>query len=167
MKAYLKGKAIVIDPNRVRGGVDTTRRDHGKTKAPGSTVAGGQRSRERCSPRAGENPAPAPTYDSKLEADYATYLNGLKLAPYDIRDWVYHPWTFRLPGGVTYTPDFLVIHSETFVGQWCLEIIEVKGSRKMKGARDSITRFRIARGLFPCFHFKLIDRYRGQWRQIE
>ena len=112
-----------------------------------------------------QGPSPILDYDSPLEADYATYLQKLEWGR-DILAWRYHPWTFLLPGGLKYTPDFLVHVMEPLVGLHRIELIELKGSRHMKNARDSITRFHIARGLFPCFWFRLIDRYRRQWRQI-
>lgn len=106
-----------------------------------------------------------PTYDSKLEADYASYLWGLVFAG-DIRAFSYHPWTFLLPGGVRYTPDFVVWVSEPFVSLVKVEIHEIKGSLKMKNARDTLTRLRIAQGLFPWIHMRVIDRYRRHWRQV-
>lgn len=114
------------------------------------------------------NPAPSPPYDSKTEAQYAVYLSHLKLAV-EILDYRHHPFTFLLPGGVKYTPDFLIIDEHISNGPPApfFEIHEIKGSLKMKNARDSVTRFRIARGLFPWWRFKLIELSDGQWRQIE
>lgn len=42
-------------------------------------------------------------YRSRLEARWAVFLDHHPL----VREWHYEPKTFRLPGGWTYTPDFL------------------------------------------------------------
>lgn len=124
----------------------------------------------RGTPRNGSEagtPAPSPTFDSKEEADYARHL-ALRKHAADIIDYVYHPFTFLLPGGVRFTPDFLVIDEPVGNGPPCyqFEIHEYKGSLKMRNARDGVTRFKIAKGLFPWMHFKLISRVKGQWTQV-
>lgn len=107
------------------------------------------------------SPAPAPIdeYDSKLEAARATYWGYLLLAK-DIKRVVHHPFTVRLSEQRTYTPDFLV---EWLDGR--LQVEEVKGSRKQKNARDSITRLHLAAAKLPMFDWRLTDRIRGQWHE--
>lgn len=98
-----------------------------------------------------------PVHDSKLEASYELYLSALKHAG-EIQAFWYHPLTLKLPGGVRYTPDFMVWPNEGKV-----QIHECKGSLKMKNARDGITRLKISAGSFVCFDFKLVYQKKGQW----
>ncbi len=113
----------------------------------------------------GSKPAPSPQYDSKLEARYAQYLHCLKYGK-EIDHWHYHPFTLLLPGGIKYTPDFAVCYDSGFVGFYRVEIHELKGHMRMKNVRDSVTRLRIAQGLFPWLWFKIISRSKGQWIQV-
>jgi hypothetical protein len=91
-------------------------------------------------------------FDSQLERAFDAEL---RARGYEVRP---HGWTFHLPGGVDYTPDFIA---------WCkcsMWVFEVKGSMKAPNARDSRTRFKIAAGLYPCFIFIWVTRDRaGQW----
>lgn len=96
-------------------------------------------------------------YDSVLELDYDTELTA--------RGWphVLHPFTYHLPGGVDYTPDFVAWYvTPVGIVQTC--VIEVKGSNSAKNARDSRTRFRIAAGLHPYAIFLWVVRAKsGEW----
>jgi len=93
-------------------------------------------------------------YKSKLEVDYAAELTARGL------HWMYEPVTFHLPGGVSYTPDFVILdHPMTF--------IEVKGSMHQKNARDSRTRFKICAGLWPAFRWQWVTRVSGYWHETE
>ena len=93
-------------------------------------------------------------YDSQLERDF-----GLELRTRGGRVQL-HGWTFHLPGGVDYTPDFIVDDA----GQ--LSVYEVKGNLKQKNARDSRTRFKIAAGLYPALRFVWVTRdRRGAWHE--
>lgn len=98
-------------------------------------------------------------FDSQLERDF---FEELMARPYaEVRP---HGFTFHLPGGVAYTPDFIawVRHMET------VRVYEVKGDLKQKNARDSRTRFKIAAGLYPCFTFVWVTRNaKGQWIETE
>ena len=72
---------------------------------------------------------------------------------------VLHPFTFHLPGGVDYTPDFIAFTTDELP-----TIYELKGSDQMKNARDSRTRFRIASGLHTWARFVWVTRdASGQW----
>ena len=99
----------------------------------------------------------ASRHDSKLEASYELYLSALKHAG-EIQHYWYHPLTVKLPGGIRYTPDFMIWPNDGKV-----QIHECKGSLKMKNARDGITRLKIAAGVFRCFDFRLVMRSRGKW----
>lgn len=146
----------------VRGGVEGHAFDDGANAgAPNQrTIPVGRHARS--GPKPVSSPAPSPTFDSKDEADYATYLEGLKLGG-DIVDYVHHPWSFLLPGGVKYTPDFLVISEidPRMVLPLQIALVEIKGHHA--NMRDSITRVKIARGLFPWFPIRLIYRKKRKW----
>lgn len=129
----------------------------GSSTSRHSTVAG---ERSHNGQVAGSNPAPAPTYDSKLEARYAQYLDVLKFCG-DIRRYVYHPFTIWIATKRKYTPDFLIEMKDGSVA-----IVEVKGSMKMKNARDSITRLHVAASKLPMFTWKLVQRVRGDWKVV-
>jgi len=100
------------------------------------------------------------TFDSQLELDFAAELEN-SLIGRRIREWRYHPLRFRLAPNVTYTPDFMLVHlDESFA------LYEVKGSWKMKNARDSRTRLEIAAYRYPWFQWIAITRDReGVWRE--
>lgn len=99
--------------------------------------------------------ASCPVFDSKLEAAYDQYLAVLKHEG-EILEYWYHPLTMKLPGGVRYTPDFMVWHAGGGV-----QIHECKGWSK--NLRDGMTRLTIASGLFSCWRWKLVKRNKGQW----
>jgi hypothetical protein len=61
------------------------------------------------------------TFRSALEADWACTLNHYGL------DWQYEPWTFELPSGAWYLPDFWLPALHTFV--------EVKGAHMQRLAK--------------------------------
>ncbi len=100
-------------------------------------------------------------FDSQLERDFYAELIARGYAVQ------LHGWTFHLPGGVDYTPDFIAWrtseHSrEAFDPR--LMIYEVKGHSKQKNARDSRTHFKIAAGLYPVCEFYWVTRDdAGRW----
>ncbi len=106
------------------------------------------------------DPSP-PRYDSKLEARYALYLDVLVHCK-EIRQYKYHPFTVKLAPKRKYSPDFLIDSQD---GQ--ITIVEIKGSPKMKNARDGITRLHIAAANLPMFRWKLVERVKGQWKETE
>jgi hypothetical protein len=103
-------------------------------------------------------------FDSQLERDFDTEL---RARGYEVRP---HGWTFHLPGGVDYTPDFIAWHtpqtrfqSLSFVGCRTVCVYEVKGDH-VKNTRDSRTRFKIAAGLYPACEFYWVTRTpAGKW----
>lgn len=92
-------------------------------------------------------------YDSKLERDYARYLDSCKTAG-EIWDWMYHPWRLRLAEGTYYTPDFLVV-----IPGGLIELHETKGFMR-EAAR---VRLNVAADKFKYITFKLIKRARHGW----
>lgn len=94
-------------------------------------------------------------FDSQLEREFNIELN---LRGYEVKP---HGLTLHLPGGVNYTPDFVAWTGEVYP---LVIVFEVKGNLKMKNARDSRTRFKIAAGLYPCFMWVWVTRARdGRW----
>lgn len=93
-------------------------------------------------------------YRSKLEAAWANYLH-LQCKGGEIANWWYEPISFRLPGKLRFTPDFLVLAGDG------LTFYEVKGWSRNR--RDGITRLKMAAGLFPFFNWKLVTRSNGGW----
>lgn len=104
------------------------------------------------------NPAPAPLYDSQTEAQWANELAVL-LRLGVVLFIQHHPFTLALPGGVLYTPDFLVVRLVD--GRTIVQIDEVKGWSK--NVRDGVTRWKIAAGLMPWFEWRLIRRVKRRW----
>jgi len=101
-------------------------------------------------------------FDSQLERDFAAELSARQ--GWTVR---HHGWTFHLPGGVDYTPDFIAWHtpetrfqSLTLVGCRTVRVYEVKGAH-VKNTRDSRTRFRLAAGLYPACEFYWVTRTSG------
>ena len=100
----------------------------------------------------GSNPAPSLThaFDSKLEAKRDRHFSMLVLTG-DVKRYRYHPFTIQIGPGKRYTPDFLIEYADSRI-----VIEEVKGSLKMKNARDSVTRLHVAAGLLPMFAWRLV-----------
>lgn len=97
-------------------------------------------------------------FDSDLERDFYAELlaRGWEVIP--------HGWTFHLPGGVDYTPDFICWSQ----GMSRVIVFEVKGNLRQKNARDSRTRFKVAAGLYWFLDFVWVTRDRsGAWREIQ
>jgi hypothetical protein len=98
-------------------------------------------------------PKRADGFDSDLERDYALELTARGLL------WHYHTLTLNLGSGLTYTPDFDYLDPRGFT-----VIIEVKGSRRMKNARDSLTRWKVAAAMYPQHHWLWVERFDdGRW----
>lgn len=67
------------------------------------------------------------TFDSELEVEYYKYLKERGI------DFIYHPKTpIKLNSKNTYTPDFIVIHSN------CIEIVETKGYSQFSFMKDNM-----------------------------
>lgn len=107
---------------------------------------------------------PPTKFDSKTEAAYDAVLKARKQAG-EIADYWHHPLTLILPGGVRYTPDFLVASEAYPNAPDALQFLEVKGWSKNR--RDGITRLKVASGCVPWATFKLIERVKGEWIETE
>lgn len=94
-------------------------------------------------------------FDSQLERDYNLELRtrpGWRVQA--------HGWTFHLPGGVDYTPDFIVWDG---CRNWSATVYEVKGAH-VKNTRESRAKFKIAAGLYPWLTFVWVTRTEaGRW----
>ena len=100
--------------------------------------------------------ATLPEYDSQLEADYASYLQGLLYGGI-ITKWWHHPMRLQLAPKTSYQPDFMVQMGKSLI------LYEVKGWHKNR--RDSLTHLKVAASLFPCFRFVLVTRERRAWTE--
>lgn len=160
---------IVEDPTTgrawlVRGGVNShavqTERPslHDSRQSPTDGSVG------RLTGKPVSNPAPSPSaavdeFDSKLEALRSRHFHMLAIAG-EVKRFKYHPFTVQIGPGKKYTPDFLIEYAD---GRLVIE--EVKGSLKMKNARDSVTRCHVAAGLLPMFSWRLVisEAMEEQW----
>lgn len=162
MQTNLGNLPITVDPvtgraKMTRGGVDGDTRPDWRPLREGSHQSA-QAGARRVASRAGSIPALASSFDSQLEADRDRYLYGLQLAG-EIRKYVYHPESFPIGTDMIYTPDFMV-----WWANFSITMEEIKGSLKMKNARDSITRLKVAACLYPQFQWQLIIRVNEEWR---
>ena len=98
---------------------------------------------------------PKREYDSKLEEQYAWYLELAKTAG-RIRDYMHHPFRLRLGKGVTYQPDFLVVRVDDVI-----ELHEVKGGYIREKGR---VKYMTAAERFPWFQFVFVVGKRGEWK---
>ena len=97
--------------------------------------------------QAEDPPVAAPDkYRSSWERRFAELLEFRRTAG-EIKSWQYEPITLKLPGGVRYTPDFLI----TDLDDW-LSIVEVKGVLK-DSARIKL---RQAVELYPSFRWYVV-----------
>ena len=100
-------------------------------------------------------------FDSQLELDFAEELELWRLEGH-ISEWRYHPMRFRLARCVTYEPDFLRIPLSSLDA--AQTFYEVKGSWKMKNARDSRTRLEACASLNWWFKWQAVTLENGIWR---
>jgi hypothetical protein len=99
-------------------------------------------------------------FDSKLEAEFASVLEQWR-SDGRIIEWRYHPLRFRIAHNCSYEPDFATW--EELNGFPRTAVYEVKGSWKMKNARDTRTRLLIACALFPYFTWYGVTREADEW----
>ena len=105
---------------------------------------------------------PKPT--DKWNYAYAQFLEMEKQAG-RIRWWWYEPFSIWLvppnkqerQRGVRHKVDYMVWENDL-----SLSMTEVKGHSR--NLRDGITRYIIAREMFPCFKWRLVKRERGGWQ---
>lgn len=100
---------------------------------------------------------------STEEAEYAREHLKLRQDAGDILTWGYECFTLRLAPGVTYTPDFHVVHAD---GSFCF--VELKSTwRKKEGKgysygahweEDSRVKFRMAAELHPLITFLAVRK---------
>jgi hypothetical protein len=93
---------------------------------------------------------------NKLEAAYAEYLQGLKLAG-EICDYAFESVKLRLANNTFYSPDFAVIKADHTI-----EMHEVKGFWE----EDARVKIKVAAEQHP-FKFIGIQRKRGEWIREE
>lgn len=99
-------------------------------------------------------------YDSQLEADRHRYWGLQQLCGGDIAGVIHHPFTLHLTPELDYTPDLLILFNDGRV-----QVEETKGHLKMKNARDSITRLKMAADRFPTWTWILVTGPRTRWTE--
>ncbi len=96
-------------------------------------------------------------YRSKLEFNWAKYLDGL-IALGAVDKFYYEPFNIRLPGKKNfYNPDFLVI---AFEG---VTFYEIKGRNKSDDR--SLVKMKTAAGIHQWAKFVLVKYLNGQWEE--
>lgn len=101
-------------------------------------------------------PSPKREFDSKWEETFCSELVLRKHAGL-IRNYWYHPWTFRLPGGVKLEIDFLIEYP--FGLERKLQVMEIKGWHK--NIREAMAKLKIAAAIWPCFQWSIGRREKG------
>lgn len=97
---------------------------------------------------------PAPRKMNKTEAEYHQIL--LRRYPAASHFVLYEPWSFKLPSGTRYTPDFVVMG-----GPEILEVVETKGAHIHSSA--SIRAFKEARAAYPFVLFTFAQKTKDGW----
>jgi hypothetical protein len=72
---------------------------------------------------------------------------------------LYEPWSFKLPSGCRYTPDFVVMIEDRV-----LEVTECKGGKVLNG--HTIRAFKEARAAFPHLNFKFRQKTKEGWATV-
>lgn len=85
-------------------------------------------------------------YRSQLEADYAAQLSAQGIAFH------YEVLNLNIGEDLAYTPDFDYTSADGV-----FTVVELKGNSKMKNARDSLTRFKVAAALYPRWRWLWIE----------
>jgi hypothetical protein len=113
-------------------------------------------------PRKAKPSAFGEEFDSLLELDFA-YELGLWIGNGAIAYWRYHLLRFRIAKNVSYTPDFFTEGrlGGAFAG---LAVFEVKGSWKMKNARDARTKLEVAAYQNQWCSWHAVTRDKGIWK---
>jgi hypothetical protein len=101
---------------------------------------------------------PAPRKQTKTEMECERLLQSIY--PPSFFEVLYEPWSFKLPSGLRYSPDFVVMDGAKIV-----EVTESKGSRILN--HHTIRAFKEAKAAFPQFNFVLRQKRDGQWTSTE
>ena len=96
-------------------------------------------------------------YRSKLEYNWANYLNGL-IALGSIANFYYEPFNIRLPGKKNfYNPDFMVLAGDG------ITFYEIKGRNKSDDR--SLVKIKTAAGIHKWAQFVVVKWIKGQWEE--
>lgn len=99
------------------------------------------------------------SYASHWEQHYAEHLLNLKRSG-KLDYFRYEPVTFLIGDQCTYTPDFMVVHSDR---SRPIEFHEVKGFQR----EDAIVKFKVAAANNPHFTFVMIGKNKdGSWKEM-
>lgn len=161
MKARTMGRTIDIPDEMVRVAKQPGRSDGPQPEKAwlASTVGPGPQS-------ASPSPLPGwPKEHDKWNYAYAQFLD-LERHAGNLKFWWYEPFSLWLvrpnkeqkDQGVRHKVDFMIWGNDG-----ALTMVEVKGHSR--NLRDGITRYKIARELFPCFQWKLVKRNGHGWEE--
>lgn len=107
----------------------------------------------RRSPRQAPSVRPWHPYRSRMERDYARWLD-VQRACGKIADWSYEPDTLVIGIGAAYTPDFRITMPDG-----AIEYRETKGFKR----EAAMVRLRAAALQYPAFRFVLVTKRNGEW----
>lgn len=87
------------------------------------------------------------------------------LRGYMMESVIYEGLAFNLPGGVRYTPDFIIRMSNDH--SIIQVVVEIKGSKRQRHYRETHARVRNVSALYPQFAFLEVFMSRGKVKDIE
>jgi len=94
---------------------------------------------------------------NKTEARYESYVLRPGVFQGEIVAYWFEGVKFRLARKTFYTPDFFVQYPDHF------ECVEIKGGFVRE---DSILKFKVAREMWPCYKWVMMQYKGGEWREI-
>lgn len=102
-------------------------------------------------------PAHTPGRMNKTEQKYSWILEGLKRTGI-VRRWEFQGIRLKLADGAWYRPDFLLWKCDD-----TMECIETKGGFIREAA---LVRYKVARGQYPIFRFRMLQYKEKTWSEI-
>lgn len=102
---------------------------------------------------------PVPRKMTKTEMECERLLQSIYRADEGYRV-LYEPWTFKLPSGCRYCPDFVVMD-----GAKIIEVTESKGGKILN--HHTIRAFKEAKAAYPHLRFTFRQKREGQWTSTE
>lgn len=110
-------------------------------------------------------------FDSQAEEDYAAQVLEPRRLAGEIAEWRHHAISLDLGEHGWCRPDYVVFPnmppplSPTL--SWKPEIVEVKGRAGTLLDEKGKTKFLLAREKWPCFRWRMVQRVKEGWRDVE
>lgn len=95
---------------------------------------------------------------NKTEARYENHVLRPALFAHEIKAYWFESFKLRLADRTWYTPDFVVQRNDK------IEIVEIKGGFIRD---DSMVKYKVAKEMYPCFTWKMMQYKSGEWRKIK